>query len=103
MTPERIKEIIHIDLKSEPDLKNVVGYNLTKCLLEPRKQKYKNSNDAKEVYELWTVFEENKDGSGYKIYFDEETGLFGLAIKSDGEELIAIGEYGNFLRTIYAL
>lgn len=103
MTAARIKEIINDSLKSEPDMKNVDGLDLTECLIEPLKQKYKDSNDATEVYELWTVFEEKKDGSGYKIYYDEESGLFGLAVQSDGEELIAIAEYGDFLNTVYAL
>ena len=103
MTAVRVKEIIHESLKSEPDITNVDGLDLTECLIEPRKQTYKDRNDATEVYELWTVFEERKDGNGYKIYFDEESGLFGLAVQSDSEELIAIAEYGDFLNTVYAL
>ena len=103
MTAHQIKGIINNELTVEPDIKNVFGLDLTKCLIEPTKQKYKNANDSTDTYELWTVLEENEDKSGYKIYFDEETNIFGLAINSDKEGLIAIGEYGTFLKTLYSL
>lgn len=103
MKSKEIKEIIRLELQVEPDLKNVFGLDLTKCLIEPTKQKYKNSNDSTDIYELWTVLEETEDGNGYKIYFDEETNIFGLAIKSDKDELIDIGNYGTFLKTLYSM
>lgn len=103
MTPTEIKYIIKNELEVEPDHRNVFGLDLTKCLLEPTKQKYKDSNDSTDIYELWTVLEEREDGNGYKIYFDEETKMFGLAIKSDKDELIDIGNYGTFLKTLYSM
>lgn len=103
MTAEDIKEIINSEIIAEPDIKNVFGLDLTKCLIEPTKQKYKNANDSTDVYELWTVLEENEDKSGYKIYFDEKNKMFGLAINSDKDELIDIGVYGTFLKTLYSM
>jgi hypothetical protein len=103
MTATEIKEIISEELQAEPDHTNVFGLDLSKCLIEPIKEKYKDSNDATEVYELWTVLEERDDKNGYKIYFDEENKMFGLAIKSDKDEIIAIGDYGNFLKTLYSM
>jgi hypothetical protein len=103
MTSTEIKEIISRELQVEPDIKNVFGLDLTKCLIEPTKQKYKSSNDSTDIYELWTVLEESEDGNGYKIYFDEETKMFGLAIKSDKDEFMDIGGYGTFLKTLYSM
>ena len=103
MTAEEIRIIISTELTAEPDVKNVFGLDLTKCLIEPTKQKYKSANDSTETYDLWTVLEENEDKSGYKIYFDEETNMFGLAINSDKDELIDIGSYGTFLKTLYSM
>ncbi len=103
MNAEKIKNIIIDELTVEPDIRNVSGIDLTKCLIEPVKQKYINSNDSTDIYEMWTVFQENEDKSGYKIYFDEETKMFGLAISSDKDELIDIGGYGTFLKTIYSM
>lgn len=103
MTAEEIRNIINNEILAEPDLKNVFGLDLTKCLIKPTKQKYKNANDSTHVYELWTVLEENEDKSGYKIYFDEVTKMFGLAINSDKDELIDIGGYGTFLKTLYSM
>ncbi len=103
MTSTEIKEIISLELQVEPDLKNVFGLDLTKCLIEPTKLRYKNADDLTNIYELWTILEETKDGNGYKIYFDEETHMFGLAIKSTKKELIDIGTYGTFLKTLYSM
>lgn len=103
MTSTEIKEIISIELQVETNLKNVFGLDLTKCLIEPTKQNYKNSNESGDIYELWTVLEETEDGNGYKIYFDEDAKMFGLAIKSDKDELIDIGNYGTFLETLYSM
>ncbi|MEO7044937.1 MAG: hypothetical protein ABI091_06485 [Ferruginibacter sp.] len=103
MTSIEIKEIISRELQAEPDHTNVFGLDLTRCLIEPIKQKYKDFNEATDIYELWTVFEEREDKGGYKIYFDEENKMFGLALQSDKDEIIAIGDYGSFLRTLYSL
>jgi len=103
MTAENIKQIIEKELKAETDIKNVFGLDMTICLIELVKQQYKYSNDATETYELWTVLEETADKTGYKIYFDEKENMFGLAIKSDKDELINIGLYGSFLKTLYSM
>lgn len=49
------------------------------------------------------MLEENEDGNGYKIYFDEETKIFGLAIRSEKNELIDIGGCGSFLQALYSM
>jgi hypothetical protein len=103
MTSTEIKKIIKQELQIEPDITNIFGLDLTKCLIEPTLQKYKRSNDSTDIYELWTVLEESEDGNGYKIYFNQETRMFGLAIKSDKDELIDIGGYGTFLKTLYSM
>lgn len=90
MTAWEIEGIINLELKSESNIHDVFGLDLTKCLITPPiKQKYKDSNDSTEIYELWTVLEETEDKKGYKIYYDEESKMFGLAVASDKEELIA--------------
>ncbi len=103
MTSTEIKEIISLELQAEADIKNVYGLDLTTCLIEPIKQKYKESNDSTDTYELWTVLEELEDGKGYKIYFNEDTKIFGLGIKSDKNELVDVGAYGTFLKTLYSI
>lgn len=85
----------------EPDMTNVFGLDLTKCLIEPKRQSYKRSNESADTYEFWTVLEESE--SGYKLYFDEETRMFGLAVKSDKDEFVDIGSYGTFLKTLYSM
>lgn len=103
MNADKIINIIIDELTLVPDIRNVSGIDLTKCLIEPVNQKYINSNDSTDIYGMWTVFQENEDKSGYKIYFDEETKMFGFAISSDKDELIDIRGYGTFLKTIYSM
>jgi len=40
MTSDEIKELIKKELKSEKDIRNVFGLNLTERLIEPTIQKY---------------------------------------------------------------
>lgn len=103
MTPKEIKDIIARELEVEPNHSTIFGLDLTKCLVEPKRQKYNDANNPAEVYELWTVLEEVKEGNGYKIYFDQETQMFGLGLKSESEELMDIGTYGSFLKTLYSM
>lgn len=100
MTNEEIKSIIEKELSDFKDLTNIHGFDLTKCLIEPRKEKYKSSTDETVTFELWTVLEESKDRTGYKITFDESDKEFGLGILTDKNELMDIGAYGTFLETL---
>jgi hypothetical protein len=34
--------------------------DLAECLVEPIRQKYKDSNNSTDIYELWTVLEERE-------------------------------------------
>ena len=103
MTAEDIKVIIELELKADLDVFKDYSPDFNTTILFPVKQKYKRSNDATEAYVRWTVFEERKDKQGYKIYFDENSKQFGLALNSDSVELIDIGLYGSFLKTLYSI
>ena len=103
MSPNEITHLIQVELLSETNLENVFGLDLTKCLIEPTKNLYNSATIVGLQYQLWTVLEETEDGSGYKIYYDEDTNMFGLGIKSNKDELIDIGSYGTFLETLYSM
>jgi hypothetical protein len=103
MTKEKIQEIINNKLKSEPNIKNVFGLDLTKCLVTPTKENYFNDTDTNESENLWTVLQESPRAEGYTIYFDEETGQFGLGVKSKEGRLVDIGSHGTFLQTLYSM
>ena len=103
MTKERIQEIISEELKSKPDIKNVFGLDMTKCLIAPIRENYFQDGDTKEFEVLWTVLEEIPGVEGYRIYFDEGTEMFGLGMKSREGKLIDIGSHGTFLQTLYSM
>ena len=100
MTSQEVKNIINKELEGKSDLTNAHGVNLNECLIEPIKESYLGSVDESIKLELWTVFEESADRSGYKITFDESDGTFGLGIMTDKNELMDIGTYGTFLDTL---
>jgi hypothetical protein len=101
MTAQEIKDLISEELKSESNLKDVYGLDLTECLIEPARQKYRSISDSGATQELWTVLDEGADG--YKIYFDEQTGQFGLGSSSSKGGLIDTGTRGTFLKTLYSM
>jgi hypothetical protein len=74
MTAEEIKTIVLEELRLEPNLKNVRGYDLSNWVVEPIRRDYKDAPYHINRNTLWTVFEERKDGKGYYIYFDDQSG-----------------------------
>lgn len=70
-------------MEGQSDLTNTHGVNLNECLIAPIKESYLSSVDDSIKMELWTVFEESLDRSGYKITFDETDGTFGLGIMTN--------------------
>lgn len=101
MTAEAIKNIIKFEIESEDD-SNILKTELANHLIEPELQTYRKKDLHFPLKQFWTVFEEKPDKSGYAIYFNPETALFGLAIMHEGE-LYDIGEYGTFIKTFYSL
>jgi hypothetical protein len=94
--------LIQNQIRYEVDVNNDHGVNLNECLVTPHLQEYL-SWDGKEKRQLWTVLEELPDGTGYKIFFDEEDESFGLGILSNKDELINIGTYGDFIDALKSM
>jgi len=103
MNSEDIKALIKRELESEPNIGDILGYNLQTCLIDPVQHLYKDSTLHLLTYEMCTVFEEREDGKGYYVYFDEKAMVFGLALKSKTGTMIKVGEYGSLIRTLYSI
>lgn len=103
MTPQELSRLIAEELKSTDSLTGWRGRPLRECLLEPKKQRFLNSHNDNEPEDLWLVFEEGPNlGEGYKIVYDEELNLFGLAVNGVHEPVL-VGLYGNFLETLRSM
>jgi hypothetical protein len=98
MISEDVEKLIKSEVGNKLDKSNVNGVDLTKCLVKPVRQKYINSFDNSQTFDLWTVLIESEDG--YIIFYDEEENSFGLAIKSKANELMYLANYGTFLETL---
>jgi hypothetical protein len=103
MQAVEIQEVIATELKSEADLTNVFGLDLTKCLITPTKQVYLDANNKNSPEDLWTVLEESPDGEGYTLFYNADIKMFGLGMKSNNGQLINIGYHGSFLKTLYSM
>jgi hypothetical protein len=98
MTSEEVEKIIKSEVGDKLDTTNMHGINLTQCLVKPVRQKYINAFDNSQNFDLWTVLIESEDG--YRIFYDEDENTFGLANKSQNNELMYLGNYGTFLETL---
>jgi len=98
-----IKAIIYKEIKDLNDITNVNGFDLTKCIVDPILETYESSSDSEMQYDLWTVFEEEVNLSGSRIYYDEDEEMFGVAKTGDQKQRIDIGHVGSFLETLEEL
>jgi hypothetical protein len=98
MTSEEVEKLIKLEVGDKLDTTNMHGINLTQCLVKPVRQKYISAFDNSKTFDLWTVLIESEDG--YRIFYDEDENAFGLAVKSQNNELMYLGNYGTFLETL---
>ena len=102
MTAEEVRHKIEQEIKGKWDISNHHGVDLRKCLIYPTIQEYVY-NDKSEVSYHWTVLEEILDGSGYKIFYNEEANIFGLGVFTKEKKILAVGLYGSFLTTLESM
>lgn len=98
MTSEEVEKLILNQIENKWDISNLHGINLTECILKPFKQKYIYALDKSQSFNLWTVLIESENG--YRVFYDEDKNMFGLATKSENDELLYLSCYGNFLDAI---
>lgn len=77
MKPKEISKVIEKEINGDWSISNAHNCDLKKCLVRPNRRKVQFFREVKEV---WIVLEEDpEDFEGYKVFFDDETGRFGLA------------------------
>jgi hypothetical protein len=83
---------------------NAHGVDLRTCLVDPRRQQYRDSFDQSRTLDLWLVLEEDtRTHGGYEIVFDDNNCQYGLATASRDGSRIFLGYYGTFLETLDAM
>jgi len=101
MNASEISELIEREIDGKWSLSNAHGVDLKRCLVAPVKHTYRDSFKEGETLELWLVLEEvPEDKSGYKIVFDEQERMFGLAMSVVDQPDIFLGFHGTFLETL---
>ncbi len=103
MVPQELTRIIEDDIVHAGAAFVWTGRPLRECLQEPKKAIFLNSHNNNEAEELWFVFEEGPEpGEGYKVVYDEELNLFGLAVNGIAEPVL-VGLYGGFIETLNSM
>ena len=102
MKASEVSEIVEREIDGNWSVTNAHGVDLKRCLVvPPMKRVYEDSFKEGETIELWLVLEEIPESkSGYKVIFDEESGMFGLATSGRRANDVFIGFYGTFLETL---
>lgn len=102
MKASEVSAIIEQEIDGNWSRSNAHGVDLKRCLIVPPvKRIYEDSFKEGETLALWLVLEEIPESStGYKIVFDEASGMFGLAISGAHNNDVLIGFYGTFLETL---
>ena len=101
---EKITHIIDNEINSNKidSAHGISSENIKQHLIDPVQQKYihEMGKDKGEVL-LWTVLEEDpKDMTGYTIFYDEGTQMFGLGMHGQDDSLISLGNYGTFIEAL---
>lgn len=104
MDAAEISQLVEQEIDGNWSRANAHGVDLRRCLVKPTKRVYEDCVGS-ETIELWIVLEEvPEDQSGYKIVFDERTGVFGLATRNfSGRPDGLVGFYGSFLEALDAM
>ena len=104
MAEEEIRQIIEQELRKSSNWAAWNEPEILPRLVSPRKMPFLVDLDWNQSLDLWLVYEDADDGSGFKIVYDESTRKFGLAISLGGfsRELV-LCFYGSFQDTLRGL
>lgn len=111
MTVNEVSELVRDQIAGQWAVTNAHSLNLRRCLVTPTlvrviERTVRNGRVQDRVQEMWLVLEERPvERNGYKIVFDEGTGMFGLASEGFAEDPYPVlcGLYGDFLTTFAAM
>jgi hypothetical protein len=96
MTAEDLKDQIELEIAGDWARTNAHGRNLKQCLVEPVRLPFEDPHDRLATINLWLVLEEVPDTrDGYKIVYDDDRGMFGLACPSISGGNVFLGPYGD--------
>ena len=101
MVEEEIRQIIEQELRGASNGWLGGKPKILSRLVPPRKIPFLVDLDWNESLDLWLVYEDTDDASGFKIAYDESTGKFGLAISLGGfERELVLCFYKSFQDTL---
>ena len=104
MTSDEVLALVDGEIGDRWLQTNLHGCDLRRCLVTPILRVYEDTKQPPESVTLWLVLEEVPETSdGYKIVYDEQQGLFGLACPGVSGSEVFLGYYGTFWETFEAM
>ena len=102
ITNEQLNLKVLEEINENWDLENPHGINLKESLIFPEIIQCSHGDDK--LYQYWLVLTEIPNSTeGYKIIYDDESGLFGLAYSQKDKVPTHIGLYGSFIETLMSM
>lgn len=103
ITSEEINIKVLQEINNNWNLENAHGVDLKESLIFPKIIQCK-CDEGDQLYNYWLVLNEIPDSTeGYKIIYDDESGLFGLAYSEKYKIPFVVGLYGTFIETFKAM
>ena len=105
MNGNELRTAIENEIAEDWSRTNGHGCDLRRCLVEPARMAFDDVVDPSHKVQLWLVLEEDfQNCSGYKVVYDEHTGMFGLACRLESGGDGYLGPYGDtFLEAFDAM
>ena len=102
MTAAELRDRVEAEIAQRWDCTNAHHCDLRRCLVAPHQAEFEEFQGPEKV-RLWIVLEENPETrDGYKVVFDERTGMFGLALAGETAPFY-VGPYGTFVVAFEAM
>lgn len=105
MTADDVRAVVVREIAGDWSRTNAHGCDFKRCLVTPHLEQFENFGGpgASGAVKLWVVLEEEPETrDGYKVVFEEEAGMFGLA-SAGNEGPFYLGKYGTFIEAFDAM
>ncbi len=109
MNKNDIAAIVAADVKELTSFSNLHGITLESLkgnlVTPPVLKRYVSDSDpTSDEFDLWLVLEEDPiNNNGYKIVYDPESQMYGLATRTQDDKDFFLGLYGNLQKALTSM
>ena len=103
MTSDEVQALVREQIGSNWAGKNLHDIRVSESLIPPAEVEMvyptvRNGQRVEHLQTVWLLLEEHADKTGYKLIFDEEDSMFGLAVPGKkGEPSVVVSSFSSFM------